>query len=110
QMTNPLNPIAVRIFSFYWIVAPAIIFCQTSDFKFEHLSKELGLSETIVTSVAQDRQGLMWFATYEGLVRFDGYSLVVFRNDPLDSASLSSDVLQKILVSGDGTLWIATRE
>src|SRR5712671_6838667 len=87
-----------------------VVYPQTSDIRFEHLSLEQGLSGSIVTSVVQDHQGFMWFSTYEGLDRFDGYDFVGFRYDPFDSASLSSNVLQKILVSRDGTLWIATRE
>src|SRR6266852_5380382 len=109
-MMNSLSSISLQIFSLYWIVAPAIIFPQSPAPKFEHLSLEQGLSGSIVTSIVQDRQGFMWFATYEGLDRFDGYNFLVFLNDPSDSASLSSNVLQKILISRDGTLWIATRE
>src|SRR5260221_5284069 len=109
-MTNSLASTSLRIFSVCWIVAPAIIFPQTPDVTFEHLSMAQGLSESNVTSIAQDSQGFMWFATYEGLNRYDGYNFVVFRNDPFDTASLSSNILQKNLMSRDGTLWVATRE
>ena len=34
--------------------------------------------------ILQDQEGFMWFATYEGLYRFDGHTATVFQHDPND--------------------------
>lgn len=77
--------------------------------RFERLSLEQGLSQTSVFSIAQDRQGFMWFATQDGLNRYDGYSFLVFRHDPLDSTSLSDNYITAVVAEENGDLWVGTR-
>ena len=48
---------------------------------FEHLSLKQGLSNLVVRDVAQDNQGFIWFATNDGLNRYDGYDIVSFSTD-----------------------------
>lgn len=79
------------------------------EIKFEHISLQQGLSQTSVFSIAQDRKGFMWFATQDGLNRYDGYSFLVYRHDPQDSSSLSDNYVTALLVTRDGTLWAGTR-
>ncbi len=49
--------------------------------KGDALTIEDGLSFRDVTVVAQDKQGLMWFGTRQGLCRYDGYRFTRFGND-----------------------------
>jgi len=51
----------------------------------------------------------MWFGTYEGLYRFDGYSYKHFRYVPGDTNSLSAATVGELVIARDGTLWIATQ-
>jgi ligand-binding sensor domain-containing protein len=50
----------------------------------------------------------MWFATRGGLNRYDGNSFVVYKHNPNDPGSLSSNFLEDLLEDNDGSLWIAT--
>ena len=50
--------------------------------RFERLSLEQGLSQSIVECILQDARGFMWFGTEDGLNRYDGYQFVVFRPRP----------------------------
>ena len=45
------------------------------NIKFEQLTIDDGLSQSIVQCIIQDRQGFMWFGTQDGLNRYDGYKL-----------------------------------
>jgi ligand-binding sensor domain-containing protein/signal transduction histidine kinase len=76
--------------------------------KFSHLTTNDGLSQGYVTAILQDRRGFMWFATRDGLNRYDGNSFVVYKNRPNDPSSLSSNFLQDLIEDDNGYLWIAT--
>src|ERR1700738_2985067 len=78
------------------------------NLKFTHLTTSDGLSQGYVTAILQDRRGFMWFATRDGLNRYDGNTFVVYKNNPNDSASLSSNFLQDLMQDDHGYLWIAT--
>jgi len=47
--------------------------------RFESLGVNEGLSQSSIYSILQDRKGFMWFGTADGLNRFDGVSVRVFR-------------------------------
>lgn len=81
---------------------------QQRRFRFQDLTIDDGLSQSVVTSAAQDPQGFVWFGTQDGLNRFDGYDFLIFRPDPDDPASLSSATINALLVDDSGTLWVAT--
>ena len=74
--------------------------------KFQHLSIEEGLSQSIVECIIQDSHGYMWFATEDGLNKYDGYSFSVLRNDPDNTNSLSQNHVTCVKESKDGIFWI----
>jgi ligand-binding sensor domain-containing protein len=61
-----------------------------------------------VTRMVQDRRGFMWFATRDGLNRYDGYTFVVYKHVPNDPGSLNSSFIQDLMEDDRGYLWIAT--
>ncbi len=77
--------------------------------RFEHLSPELGLSRATVYSILQDRQGFLWFASQDGLYRYDGYNFKVFRHNPQDPHSISGNLVQTLVEDSKGRIWIGTR-
>ncbi len=62
----------------------------------------------MVSSIIQDRAGFMWFATKDGLNRYDGYSFRVFRNDPVDSTTVRDNFIQAIHEDRAGLIWVGT--
>ncbi|MEM7582441.1 MAG: two-component regulator propeller domain-containing protein [Acidobacteriota bacterium] len=79
-----------------------------ANVRFEHLATEEGLSQNTVYSIAQDRQGFMWFGTKVGLNRYDGYSFKVFSHDPYALDTLSEAFVRVVFEDRDGILWIGT--
>lgn len=65
-------------------------------FPVRSLGIEAGLSNNAVTCIYQDHRGFMWFGTYDGLNRYNGYSFDVFRNRIGDSTSLLSNSVYSI--------------
>jgi ligand-binding sensor domain-containing protein len=101
-----------RIVLFPLIFAAVIIGAdslgQENRMRFEELSIDDGLSQTIVYSIAQDNEGFMWFATEDGLNRYDGYHFSVIQNDPEDLSSLAYNHILCIFIDSRGILWVGT--
>ncbi len=77
--------------------------------RFERLTTASGLSQNTIHKIIQDRNGFLWFATADGLNRYDGYSFEVFRNNPSDSTSLSDSDIFSVTEDDQGNLWVGTR-
>lgn len=82
-------------------------YATTGVVRFDHISLEQGLSQSVVLDILQDSRGFMWFATQDGLNRYDGYTFKVFKHRSDDPDSLSSDFINAVAEDGDGRLWIA---
>ncbi|MCB0750070.1 MAG: hypothetical protein KDC52_01205, partial [Ignavibacteriae bacterium] len=79
---------------------------QDQDF-FTNISTESGLSSQKVTQIIQDKFGFLWFASQNGLNKYDGYSMSIYKNDPSDSNSISNNNLRLLSEHGN-YLWIGT--
>jgi len=80
----------------------------TKDYRFEHITVKDGLSLSYVTSIAQDKNGYVWFGTQDGLNKYDGFSFVVYKHDPFDDGSIPSGDIIDILVDKKGKIWLGT--
>ena len=69
---------------------------------------EDGLSEGVVLTMLQDSQGFMWFGTYDGLNRFDGYSFKVYKSGFSENNVLKNNRIDRIAEDDLGYLWIMT--
>jgi len=85
-----------------------LIFPQTNQLNFTHIFSEQGLSQNTVHSILQDKRGFMWFATEDGLDRYDGYNFKVYKNNPQDPTSISDNFIWSIYQDKNGVLWIGT--
>jgi ligand-binding sensor domain-containing protein len=75
---------------------------------FDRISTESGLSGNSVNYIYQDHRGFMWFATDDGLNKYDGDLFTVYQHHPLDSTTLSDNRIKTIYEDRRGSLWIGT--
>jgi signal transduction histidine kinase/ligand-binding sensor domain-containing protein len=68
-----------------------------------------GLSQNAVLAIAQDRRGFLWFATEDGLNKYNGYEFTIYKHDPDDEASLADSFVSTLYLDSAGELWIGTR-
>ena len=87
---------------------PATAKCQNINIKFKHLSTKDGLSSNDVRAVFEDSNGFIWFATSEGLNRWNGYEIDVFKNYNDDQNSLSNNFLLCLAEDSAQNIWIGT--
>ncbi len=76
------------------------------NYLFENITAAEGLSNIEVHGVFQDRNGFLWISTANGLNRYDGVNMVVFKNDPGDSTSIPNNNCFAITEDSEGFLWI----
>ena len=75
---------------------------------FRELTVEQGLSQNSVVSIAQDSTGFMWFATQDGLNKYDGRNFIHYDIQFEDVTRPKFSKLGKIYVSKTGELWIVS--
>ena len=66
-----------------------------------------GLSQNTVNSIIQDNDGFLWIATYNGVNKYDGYSMDYY---DLSNRNLSSNLIHNLFKDNDGNIWAGTPE
>ena len=84
-------------------------YAEDRTFRFTHLSMDDGLSHNDITSILQDSDGFMWFATRDGLNRYDGNRVKVYRHRYGNDSQLDKDYILSLCLDNHGTVWIGTR-
>ena len=82
---------------------PLIAFGQ---YYFDSWSTDNGLPQNSVNSILQTREGYLWLATGDGLVRYDGARFTIFNRN--NTPGINSNRCEQLLETRDGTLWILT--
>ncbi len=77
---------------------------------FEHIGLVEGLSHSTVFAINQDKGGNLWFATYDGVNKYDGYNFTVYRHQYTNPNSIASDISRCIAVDDSDRIWVGTRE
>lgn len=78
-----------------------------AKYHFIHLTTEEGIADNTINDIIQDRQGFMWFATNNGLQRYDGHQFRDYHFDFVNKNSLPSDVVAKLMEDDEGNVWAA---
>src|SRR5919112_87222 len=94
------------LFSLHFLCCFA--FSQSHKIQFDHIGTNDGLSQSNAICITQDSRGFMWFGTWDGLNKYDGYNITVYKNDPLNKNSISHDFVTSIIESKTTGLWMAT--
>ncbi len=108
-----MNKIKHLLFTLILVLAAE--FCNNAfpqapeGFDFEVITSEnpilqKGLSANTVYTILQDENGYMWFGTWDGLNKYDGYNFITYdRKD-----GLSNEIINTLLQADDGNIWIGT--
>ena len=100
----------ILLFFLTGIFAGTGLFSQEpGDVKFKRLASEnikleKGLSQNWVYSILQDKYGYMWFGTWDGLNRYDGYNFVTYNVKD----GLSDHTIYSLIEDDEGIIWIGT--
>jgi len=95
------TPVMFLLIAFY-------INAQDTDLNFEHILSDKGLSQNTIHCILQDSKGFLWFATEDGLDRYDGYKFTTYKNNPQDKSTISDNFIWTMYEDKTGTLWVGT--
>ena len=73
---------------------------------FEKFKLPEGHLSNSVQDIVQDSYGFMWFASKNGLHRWDGFQFKTYNHDPTNSTSIGSDYVELIYLTKDGSLFL----
>ena len=94
------------------LIVFCMLFCGSvnaqRNFQAETITTDDGLSQGMIYDILQDQEGFLWFATKDGLNRYDGYEFKVFTNDPNDPWSISGNTITKLFEDSAGRIWAAS--
>ncbi|HTE01872.1 MAG TPA: two-component regulator propeller domain-containing protein [Mucilaginibacter sp.] len=81
------------------------LYAQTILPHFETLSVNDGLSQSSVYSILQDKEGFMWFGTSDGLNRYDGSEIRVFRFSDNIKEPSNANIVGRLCEDDKGNIW-----
>lgn len=93
------------------MIVVSLSLCAQQDYEILSLGIERGLTNNYILSIAQDKDGFMWFATESGLNRFDGQHFKSYKKSRTALPGLSGNELRKLYAdTHEPFLWIATQK
>lgn len=72
---------------------------------FTHYGAEDGLPQHTVMDILQDQKGFMWFSTWNGLCKFDGYNFYTYKIQQGDAYHMRSNRIDSICEDKYGYIW-----
>jgi signal transduction histidine kinase/ligand-binding sensor domain-containing protein/CheY-like chemotaxis protein len=82
---------------------------MAQDHPVRYIGIESGLSNNSATCIIQDRFGYLWFGTYDGLNRYDGYEFKSFHSEWNNPQSLLNNHIKSLAISGN-RLFVGTEK
>ena len=86
------------------LLSPVIAYGQSS--KLFTVDREL--SSSLINKIFQDKNGMIWIATEDGLNRYDGTKFIVYKHTPKDENSLCHNYVRVLKEDSQGHLLIGT--
>lgn len=101
----------IVIYLFFLCLGMHSAFSETPEqITFSYISINEGLSQSTVFSIDQDKRGNMWFATYDGVNKYDGYAFTVYQHNEDAPNSIANDISRIVKTDSQGRVWIGTRD
>lgn len=101
------TPFHVLYFCLVYSLLFSSAYAQTS-YNFRQISTQNGLSSNEINAIVEDKTGLMWFATPDGLNKYDGTNVTIYLHKDGDASSLPGNEVYALYRDKKNVLWIGT--
>lgn len=78
------------------------------ELRFQRYGVQEGLSQGTIRDMLKDGKGFWWFATADGLNRFDGYEFHTYHHHSEDANTLVSGDINDLFLDNNQDIWIST--
>lgn len=95
--------ICILIYMFYSVVQ--ILWAQPEAY-LVHYGAEDGLPQHTITAILQARNGFMWFSTWDGLTKFDGYTFTTYHLPSTNAAESNSSRIDRLYEDAYNNIWV----
>lgn len=95
----------MRINVFCILIFCCVFFCYGNHIHFKHINVKDGLSQITVLSIYQDEVGTLWFGSSEGLNRYNGDKIDIYRPSQNDNG-LTHNEISAICGDKSGSIYI----
>lgn len=93
----------------FYLTLTLIFPAGLSAYNLRQINSKDGLSNSSVICLFQDSKRFLWMGTFDGLNRYDGRDIHIYKPDINSQNSLSSNVIRNIVETGNDYLWISTK-
>ena len=91
-----------------WVLFPALLSAQDWAY-LSKITTHNGLVSNEVTSMLQDSKGFIWIGTDDGLHKFDGYDITVYKHNSTQKNSLAGNSIRCLFEDSQHNLWIGLK-
>lgn len=94
----------LRLLIYMVLLTPIMLLAQPIC-QIQHFSIYNGLVQRTVSDIVQDSKGFIWFSTWNGLNRYDGYTFKNYKAYPGDGCTLTSNRILRIVPDQQNNIW-----
>jgi signal transduction histidine kinase/ligand-binding sensor domain-containing protein/CheY-like chemotaxis protein len=105
----------LSLFAKFSCVLAFLILCDTQYSKGQNQYTDIsylrvndGLSQSDIKSILKDNQSYLWFATDDGLNRYDSHAFKIYRHIPGDPHSLLANNIETLFKDSKGNMYVGT--
>lgn len=103
-----MQRIKTTILLFYYLIFTSALWAKhVEDYTFMHVDSEIGLSQSNVKSIVQDKYGFIWLGTKNGLNRYDGKQVIQLRVYDHEQQRGNQNI-SALYEDREGNLWVGT--
>lgn len=92
----------------FFVVIPCTLRAEQHGIAFHHITVDKGLSNNYVESICQDKSGYIWLGTGNGINKFNGYDIKIYKHDPENDQSVQSNIINYLYADHEGRVWACT--
>ena len=99
------------LFSVLFLIFSPLLVSQNVNIRFDQIGTKNGLSSSTIFCIFQDSKGFMWFGTQEGLNRYDGKNIIVYKDSTPNTKVINGifgNVINRICEDKNGKIWVGT--
>ncbi|MEL6194485.1 MAG: two-component regulator propeller domain-containing protein, partial [Bacteroidota bacterium] len=86
----------------------SLLLSQPSQLSFNNVARDESWGNNTFNDIVQDEDGFIWFATWSGLIKFDGINSTVYGFSTTQKEGLKGNKITCLLTDSKNRLWIGT--